>query len=231
MEFTMHKGIATVSLIALAALAGCKKHDPDATSAAPAAVPEAAPAAATPTAEPAAAAPSAAPPSEAQAKLDYATMEDGYINDASAQWATSARASSAFGDADTLPADSHDQSTAWQATGGVNGEEWTNNHQDIGFDWLQLDYERPVSATAVRAVVNATAAESMTKVELIGVDGAAHTVWSGISDTHRDERGSRTWFVRTFDATPYPVKSVKLTFANNVSTGYKNVDAVQLVGK
>ena len=227
----MHKGIAAASLITLAALAGCKKHDaaPADDTAAPAAASAASASTAPPTPAPAPA--DDGEKSEAQAKLDYATMEDGYINDANAQWATSAKASSAFGDADTLPPDSHDQNTAWQATGSVNGDEWTNNKQDIGFDWLQLDYERPVSATAVRAVLNEKAAESMTKVELIGVDGAAHTVWSGISDTHRDERGPRTWFVRTFEATSYPVKSVKLTFANNVSTGYKTVDAVQLVGK
>ncbi|GAB1597024.1 hypothetical protein [Lysobacter claricitrinus] len=226
----MHKGIATASLIALAALAGCKKHDAEApadTTAAQAPAPAA-------TTTPAPAAPSApadGEKSEAQAKLDYATMEDGYINDANAQWAIAAKASSSFGDAGKQPPDSHDSNTPWQATGAVNGDEWTNDNQDIGFDWLQLDYERPVSATAVRAVLDENAVKSITKVELIGVDGAAHTVWSGVSDTGRDERGSRTWFVRTFDATPYPVKSVKLTFANNVSSGYKTVDAVQLVGK
>ncbi|MGY3267028.1 hypothetical protein [Lysobacter sp. HA35] len=225
----MHKGIATASLIALATLAGCKKHDAEAPADAAATTPAPAPAAA-PAETPA---PAAADPakSEAQAKLDYSTMEDSYINDANAQWAVAAKASSAFGDANKLPSESHDQNTAWQATGAVNGDEWTNNNQDIGFDWLQLDYERPVSATEVRAVLDEDAVKSITKVELIGVDGAAHTVWSGISDTGRDERGSRTWFVRKFDGTPYPVKSVKLTFANNVSSGYKTVDAVQLVGK
>ena len=130
-----------------------------------------------------------------------------------------------------MPPDSHDQNTAWQATGAANGDAWTNNQQSIGFDWLQLDYARPVAATSVRAVLNEVAVQSITKVELIGADGSAHTVWSGVSDTKKDERGPRTWFVRKFDATPYPVKSVKLTFANNVAPGFKTVDAVQLVGK
>lgn len=224
----MNKGTVLASALLLtAAIAGCKKHEDTAADVAPPATPTAAaqPAPATPAAE------ANAPADEARAKLDFATMEDGYINDAAAQWAVAAKASSSFGDADTLPPDSHDQHTAWQATGAVNGERWTNNKQDIGFDWLQLDYERPVSATSVRAVLNDDAVASIAKVELIGTDGAAHTVWSGVSDTKEDERGPRTWFVRTFDATPYPVKSVKLTFANNVSTGYKEVDAVQLVGK
>lgn len=33
-----------------------------------------------------------------QAKLDYATMEDGYINDTRGQWASSSSASSTYGD-------------------------------------------------------------------------------------------------------------------------------------
>ena len=153
------------------------------------------------------------------------------MSDPDAQWATSAKASSSFDDADKLPPDSHESNTPWQATGPINGDGWLNNRQDIGFDTLQLDYARPVSATGVRVVLNDKAVESITKVELIGVDGTAHTMWSGVSDTQRDARGPRSWFVRKFDATPYPVKSVRLTFANNVSSGYKEVDAVQLVGK
>ena len=81
----------------------------------------------------------------------------------------------------------------------------------------------------VRVVVNDNAAASITRVELIDAAGTAHPAWSGISDVKQDERGPRTWFVRTFDATPYPVRAVKLTFANNVASGYKEVDAVQLV--
>jgi hypothetical protein len=225
----MNKGtVLATALLLTAALAGCKKHEDAQTSDAATPPPPAAPA------QPAPATPAAdadAPADDAKAKLAYATMENDYINDASAQWATAATASSSFGDAADKPADSHDSSTPWQATGAVNGDAWTNNQQDIGFDWLQLDYAKPVSATEVRAVLDENAVRSITKVELMGVDGAAHTVWSGTSDVAKDERGSRTWFVRKFDATPYPVKSVKLSFANAVATGYKNVDAVQLVGK
>lgn len=231
----MKHGLFVLTAAAVLALSACKKADAPVEPAAETVAPPAAEAA-PPAAAPVAAAPTEAgaddsAKSEAQAKLDYATMEDGYINDADAQWASSAKASSSFGNANTLPPDSQEQNTPWHTTGPVNGNRWTNNQQDIGFDWLQLDYERPVSATAVRAVVNEEAAESITKLELIAVDGTAHTVWSGVSDTKRDQRGARTWVVRTFEATLYPVKSVKLTFANNVSTGYKEVDAVQLVGK
>ncbi len=240
----MNKTIAVLGLATLTlALGACTKPEAAAEADAPtqaaepaataaeASTPEPAPAAAATDAAPAEPSPEDAKRTEAQAKLDYATMEDGYINDAGAQWAVAAKASTSFGKANEAPADSQDTNTPWQATGPVNGNTWLNNQQDIGFDWLQLDYERPVSATAVRAVLNTEAAESIAKLELIAADGTAHTVWSGVSDTKRDKRGPRTWFVRTFEATPYQVKSVKLTFANNVSSGYKEVDAVQLVGK
>jgi hypothetical protein len=45
-----------------------------------------------------------------------------------------------------------------------------------------------------------------------------------------DNRGSRTWFVRKFEKTAYPVNAVKITIANDVQRGYKVVDAVQLIG-
>jgi hypothetical protein len=37
--------------------------------------------------------------------------------------------------------------------------------------------------------------------------------------------------VRKFDKTKTPTKAVKITIANNVQSGYKVVDAVQLVGE
>ena len=170
--------------------------------------------------------------SEQQSKLDYATMEDGYLNDPKGQWASTAKASSAFGDANTAPADSQSSNTPWQATGTPNGNNWNNNSQDIGFDWIELGYSNPVNATEVRVVtVSNEAVESINKIELIDTEGTAHAIWSGLSETKQDERGARTWITRKFDATPYQVNSVKLTFANNVANGYKQVDAVQLIGE
>lgn len=168
---------------------------------------------------------------EQQARLDYATMEDTYINDPNGQWATAAKASSSFGRANDEAADSRIGYTPWQATGAPNGDSWNNNSQDIGFDWIELSYETPVTATEVRVVTpGKEAAESISKIELIDTDGAAHIAWSGLSDTRRDVRGNRTWIARKFEPTPYRVTSVKITFANNVASGYKLVDAVQLVG-
>ena len=236
----MNKGILVLSIALSLEMTSCKNREADPTEDAPADA--SAPAIETAPANTPASAADAdadAEPSEQdreraeqQAKLDYATMEDGYLNDAKGQWASMAKASSAFGSADTAPEDSHGSNTPWQATGAPNGDNWNNNNQDIGFDWIELAYANPVKATEVRAVTTSNeAAESISKIELIDNDGTAHTIWSGLSDTKQDARGARTWIARKFDATPYQVKSIKLTFANNVARGYKQVDAVQLIGE
>lgn len=164
-----------------------------------------------------------------QELLAYATMEERYLSDAKGQWATSARASSSFGSAGKEPPASHSSNTPWQATGAPNGESWSNDHQDMGIDWLELVYERPVVATEVRAVLTGEIG-AVSKVELTDEAGVTHEVWSGTDDTTPDRRGPRTWLVRTFPPTASKIVKVKLSFANAVATGYKEVDAVQLIG-
>ncbi|TXI90840.1 MAG: hypothetical protein E6Q34_08295 [Burkholderiaceae bacterium] len=159
--------------------------------------------------------------------LDYSVMEDQYLNDAKAQWATSAKASGYYGEGSKSTSNA-----PANATGAPNGETWSNAQQDMGFDWLEVSYEKPVNATEVRAVFTSShAVESVTKLELQDADGKWNLLWSGVSDQKYERRGPRTWFVRKFDKTAYKVKAVKFTFANNVSRGYKEADAVQLVGE
>jgi hypothetical protein len=168
---------------------------------------------------------------EKQARLDYSTMEDQFINDPHAQWAVAAKASLSFGSANTAAPDSHDSNTPWQATGAPNNSSWSNNNQDIGFDWIEAQFAKPVSATEVRAVLTSSSIGSVSKVELVDADGKYHTVWSGVDETKQDDRGRRTWFVRKFPATAYKAVGGKITFANAVNNGYKEVDAVQIVGE
>ena len=61
--------------------------------------------------------------------------------------------------------------------------------------------------------------------------GHWNTLWSGLNDVPLEKRGPRNWFVKTFPKTTYPVQAVKVTFANNVERGYKEVDALQLIGE
>jgi len=224
------KHLTLTALIASTlALSACGKKHADQ----PAPAPAPAPVAAAPSPAPAPA-PAPADLSDAdrerahkQAQLDYATMEDKYINDPRAQWAAGATASSTFGDDNgKKPASSNMPD---RVVGPVNDDTWTNNHQDIGFDWLETTFAKPVSATEVRVVFN-KGVEAVSKLELQDTDGKWNTVWSGLAEAKADERGRRTWFVKTFEKTPYKVKAVKVTLANNVYNNYKEVNAVQLVG-
>ena len=165
------------------------------------------------------------------AKLEYAAMEDTFLNDPNGQWAQSAKASSSFGEDPKAPPPAPEDSKAWRAVGKPDGKEWSQLSPDVGFDWLELGYEKPVHAREIRVVAMGTSAvEAITRIELIDSDGKATTIWSGLSTEKHDERGSRTWIVRKTSRTAGLVKAVKLTFANNVSSGYKDIDAVQLIG-
>lgn len=219
---------APLTILALAAaLAACGKHGAPAPAPAPAPVEAPAPAPVAAPAPPAA----AEDPERAQkqARLDYATMEDGYINDAKGQWAATAKASSTFGDEGGKTPSAG--SEAKNMVGAPDNERWTNNHQDIGFDTVEAGFARPVAATELRMVCNDNAALSISKIELQGEDGKWSVAWSGLSDFKPDRRGPRSWFVKAFAKTASPVKAVKLTFANNVASGYKEINSIQLVGE
>lgn len=224
---------ATIAvLMSTLILTACHKKDkqevaPAAAAPATAAVP------ATPAAAPAPAATPTADQEEMvrkQALLDYGTMEDRFLNDPKGQWAATAKASSTFGDDNGKEPSPVNMAT--NAAGPSDEKDWTNNNHDKGFDWLELGYAKPVNATEVRVIVpGGDGVEAINKLELQDTDGKWNTVWSGISEVKQDRRGNRTWFVRTFDKTPYKVKGVKITIANNIQHGYKKIDAVQLIGE
>lgn len=223
---------ALALLSAALVLSACSKKEPapDAATATPA--PAAAPA-------PAPAPAVSAEPSEEerkraqlQGKLDYANMEQRFLSDGLAQWASSAQASSGFRDKPEVVKADPTKGRAWKAVGAPDGDEWSQQSQDMGLDWLETRYAKPVRATEVRAVMlNSDAVKAITKIELVDEAGALQAVWSGISEFKRDERGPRTWLVQSFPKTDKPIVGVRLTFANAVSSGYKEVDAVQLVGE
>lgn len=221
------------AMIVAATLAACKKHEKvEEAPVVAAPVPVTAP-------DPAAAPAAKAPPAELtdeqrelakkQELLAYGVMEDKYINDPRAQWASEAKASSVFGDKEgKTPSEVN---MAKNVVGASDDKAWTNSNIDQGFDWLEAGFATPVNATEVRFVVpSGQGVEAVNKVELQDADGKWHTVWEGVNDVKRDRRGNRTWFVRTFDKTAYKAKSVKITYANNIQHDYKTIDAVQLVG-
>jgi hypothetical protein len=218
-------------LLAPLMLVACHKKAPDPAPAPVVVVPVIAPAPvsapATPAADPAKLTDEQKDTARRQEKLDFATMEDKFMTDPLAQWASDASASGSYGSPEPskyhLPA---------KLIGATDGEYWQNKTNNIGFEWVQADYARPVFATEVRLVVTGgDGVGAINKVELQDTDGKWHDAWTGLSEVKRDNRGPRTWFVRTFPKTAYKVKSVKYTIANNVQEGSKEFDAAQLVGE
>jgi hypothetical protein len=156
-----------------------------------------------------------------QAKLDYSNMEEGYITDANAQWASTATATSTY-------ANSYEPV---QATGKVDGKYYSTKGSDVGFDSLEVSFEKPVNATQLRiAISDGYGMEGITKLELQDVDGKWNTVWSGVNTVKVDKRGARTWYVQPIEKTSYKAKAARITKSNNVTTDRLAIDAVQLVG-
>jgi hypothetical protein len=195
---------------------------------------ETAPAPAAPASAPVASAPAAPPPSDnsgadTTAKLaaaDWAIKQDQIKNDPDGQWAISATSSSSYNDAQ-----GPQQWSANQAVGAPNvgayaddGNAWAPKTQTGGIEWLDLKYPRAVHATEVR-VRESFNSGSVIKIELIDEGGTAHGVWAG-----NDPTTGLNYLIVKFPKTDYKAAEVKVTLATNVGPGWKEIDAVQLVG-
>lgn len=159
-----------------------------------------------------------------------ALAEEQIVSDARGQWATSAKASSTYNDAQD-PA----SYSAFQATGtpnvtrfGDNANAWCPKASDAGIERLELGFARPVNATEIRVRQN-SAPGAIIKVELIDDTGSTHTIYEDI-DTEKYS-DLNFWFRKSFEKTPYLVTGAKLTMATNAVSGWNQVDAVQLIGE
>lgn len=162
----------------------------------------------------------------------YQQMEAQYMADPAAQWAVSATASSSQGEVAASQPLVFVERLVWRATGAADDRTWRNGQPDEGVDWLEVGFERAVQTDEIRVAMKGRAAVgAITRVDVIEEGGQYRTLWEGRSDVLPETRGDRTWFVRRFERTPFKVQGVKLIFANHAAPGYKEVDAVQLVGR
>jgi hypothetical protein len=205
----------------------------DTTAAAPAqnaAAPDtsAASAPAEPAAVPADDSPEARERAQKQAKLDYAMMEDQFLNDPKGQWATSGKASASYNE------EAEDGRARFGApsavTGAPDNTAWASKQTQIGIDWVEAQFAKPVAATELRMVIT-DGVGSVSKIEVVDTDGKLHTVWSGVDETKSDDRGERTWYVTKLEPAPYKVAGARYSFAHVLNQSNKYVDAVQLVGE
>ena len=107
---------------------------------------------------------------------------------------------------------------------GDDGHAWTTKTQNSGIEWLDLKYAKPVYATEVR-IRESYNSGTVAKLDLFDEQGANHTIWKGIDPTK-----DLNYLVVKFPKTEYKVNRVKITLATNIADGWKEIDAVQLIG-
>jgi hypothetical protein len=147
--------------------------------------------------------------------------------DSRGQWASSATASSEYGKT---------QYSAAKATGapdikvaGNSPDAWCPANKNSGTDWLEVSFAKPVRTTEVRVRQNDTAG-AIAKVEAITPDGKTHLWWEGIDPFVASATRDIVWFAVRVPPTDYLVAKVKITLNLATTTGWKEIDAVQLVG-
>lgn len=238
----MNKLTLSAALALLTALAACAgKKDEPAETAAPASAaatgePASAPAPAS--SESAPATPAAAAPAaeedeatiEKRKAVEYALNEEKIATDPKGQWASTAKATSTYGDAK----DPQDYSAS-KATGAPdvanfsdNGNAWTAKEADGGIERLEVGFARPVHASEIR-IRQSFAPGAIIKVELIDTTGAGHVVYEGVDAATYDKYNF--WFRKSFDKTAYQVAGAKITLATNAVPSWNEIDAVQLIGE
>jgi hypothetical protein len=149
------------------------------------------------------------------------------IADPAGQWAVTAIAGTQYGKTQYSPA---------QATGapnisapGTSPDAWCPESKNSGTDWLELTFAKPVHATEVRVRQN-DAAGAITKIEAIEPDGTAHVWWEGVDPYKVPAVREIAWFAVRVPQTAYLVAKVKITLNLASGPGWKEIDAVQLVG-
>jgi hypothetical protein len=149
------------------------------------------------------------------------------IADPAGQWAASATAGTQYGKT---------QYSAAQATGAPNisvagnsPDAWCPENKNVGTDWLELTFAKPVHATEVRVRQN-DAAGAITKIEAIEPGGTTHIWWEGVDPYVAPAVREIAWFAVRVPKTAYLVAKVKITLNLASGPGYKEIDAVQLVG-
>ena len=149
------------------------------------------------------------------------------IADTAGQWATSAKAGSQYGNSGYA---------AMKSTGapdvpivGDSPSAWCPAGKNSGTDWLEVSFAKPVNATEVR-VRQTNCPGSIVKIEAFEADGTAHLWWEGADTYKHSDLRETVWFAVRVPKTSYLVAKVKITLNLAAIPGWKQIDAVQLVG-
>lgn len=152
--------------------------------------------------------------------------EEDVLADAMGQWATQAVASTQY---------RPDEYSARQATGqpdvptySDNKRAWTPSTAERQEEWLELTFANPVYAIEVR-VRQTFNPGAIVKIAAADPAGTWHRLWEG-EDPNRYAKDRIAWFIVRFPPTAFPVQRVKIHLYTLAVKGWKQIDAVQLVG-
>jgi len=152
--------------------------------------------------------------------------EAAILADSRGQWAASASASSEY---------APDRYSAIQATGAPNVDRyadhpnaWCHSGRSVDSEWLEVGFANPVRATEVR-IRQTYVPGTLARIEAFGDGGEHALLWEG-TDPHTYPSWEISWFVLRFPETDFPVSRVRLTLNVGEISGWKQIDAVQLVG-
>jgi hypothetical protein len=151
---------------------------------------------------------------------------DGQRTGQDVQWASGVRASSAYQLAGDYSAErAIGPPTVTRA--GDSVQAWCSKTADAGEEWLELDFDPPVLAKAVRVVQNWNPG-AVTQIEVVDADGATTIVWRGPDATVY--AANQIGVLEAPFAAPSPrVVRVKVTFDTKQVKGWNEIDAVGLV--
>lgn len=151
------------------------------------------------------------------------------IADPTGQWAAMATASSQYGQSKYAPTQATGAPNIALGMAGDNPDAWCPAAKNEGTAWLEVTFAKPVRATEVRVRQN-NAPGAITKIEAIEPDGTAHVWWEGVDPYQQPAIREIAWFAVRVPQTAYRVAKVKITLDLTAITGWKQIDAVQLVG-
>lgn len=120
---------------------------------------------------------------------------------------------------------------ALQATGAPNADParddrnaWAWSRGDVGEQWLELAYETPLRASAVR-IFEVNSAGAVARVVGIEPGGARHLLWEGLDPT-----ATPGVLEVRFATTAFRIARVLVVLDTDRAPGWNEIDAVELVG-
>lgn len=143
------------------------------------------------------------------------------------QWAASAAAGSQYGTSNYSASKMAGAPDVLNAGDSVNA--WCHHSSAKGLEWIELTYATPLQASEVRVRQNSTPG-TIVKVEVLEPDGTAHLWWEGTDPYVASATRDIVWFAVRVPKTGYLVAKVKITLNLAAVSGWKEIDAVQLVG-